>query len=467
MQRHTQQKIYTAILMLAFITAVKIAAAQTKLTLQNHSALTGIALPNGSKQDKRLLFVSAAKMVLEPVAKKCSTTLNNTEVLYLATLNGTKLNAAALTPTLNEKGWKVTPVDNETEYFWLEQNGKYILAYITSTKKETNVYFAEANNVPVSMGANTVQQGAAPTTTQQVLQPQQAEPQIVSEPLTTSDGFTFTSTNFDDGWTSAVKENWVEVSKPGIKILIHYPNEKTDKHNFNKLEGDNNAWNILVAPRYTNMSNFLERGIQDYQSITFLTAALTDQAGKNVYVVLFKKHYDKGNGRYLEVVADSKDIFEKEFGNNYINRSSWDYLEQTKSWDKLAGMQWRNKFAVTANDLLGKWSASDYASLSYYYVNTGGFAGATATSLSDEFTFLQGNKYQSDHAGASGVVGNQKFSRQVYKGSSIVSDWNITLTNRFQGAAEKYDCYFEAVRGGRILLLTDRLGTTLSLIKSK
>src|SRR5688500_959928 len=37
------------------------------------------------------------------------------------------------------------------------------------------------------------------------------------------DGFMFTTTNFDDGWTSTVQEDWVEVKKGTIKIFIHYP----------------------------------------------------------------------------------------------------------------------------------------------------------------------------------------------------------------------------------------------------
>lgn len=280
--------------------------------------------------------------------------------------------------------------------------------------------------------------------------------------------FQFSTTNFDDGWISSVKEDWVEVNKQGIKILIHYPNQKTDEHQFEKLKGDQNAWNILVVPRYSNIDNLQERGIQDYQSITFLSAdAIEKQSGKKVFVVLYKKHFDKGNGRYLEVVADSKAGFEREFGNNYINRSSWDYPEQTKSWDKLAAMQWRNKFSVSMNDLKGKWNSSSHASLRYYYVNGGGFAGATATSIADSFIFFSDYRYESDHSGASGVVGNQKFSRQVYNGNVTVKNWSITLTNRFQGATETYESYFEAIKGGRILHLTDRSGTSLSLVKTK
>ncbi len=100
-------------------------------------------------------------------------------------------------------------------------------------------------------------------------------------------------------------------------------------------------------------------------------------------------------------------------------------------------------------------------------MSTGGYAGATATSTADQFTFLPGNQYQSDHTGASGAVGNQRWSRQVYKGTSTANSWTLTLTNRFQGQTETYQCQFEAIRGGRILLLTDRLGTTLSLVRQR
>lgn len=281
-------------------------------------------------------------------------------------------------------------------------------------------------------------------------------------------GFKFTTTNWNDGWVSNVRENWVEVVKPGIKVLIHYPNQQVDAYSAEKLQGDHNAWRILIEPKYSSIKNVVERGIQDYQSITFFTADAAEKTtGKNVYIVLFKKHYDKGNGRYLEIVADSKAVFEQEFGSNYINKSSWEYTDQVKSWDKLANMQSRNKFSIASSDLIGKWSASDYASLRYYYVSNGGFAGATATSISDEFTFLPANTYQSDHAGASGVVGNQQFSRQVYNGNSMVTEWNITFTNRFQGQSEKYDSYFEAIKGGRILVLTDRNNSVKWLVKQQ
>lgn len=465
-------RLFTLIQLSIFLLFVSQAVcAQSKVMATKQSSITGLALPDGSKQDKRLLYVSAAKAVLEMVSIKRGATIKNTEVITLPPVTANNFNIELLKNNLQQSGWAMTPVDGEPQYLWLEQNGRNVLVYFSNEKKQTNLYFGEASNTPVVQPIYTgnTQQFTQPIQQQTTQQEQTTQPQqpVYSPAHPAATGYQFTSTNFDDGWTSIETTDWVEVSKPGIKILIHYPHQTVDEYTSVKLDGDYRAWNTLVAPRYTNISNFLERGIQDYQSVTFLTADAIDASGKQVHIVLFKKKYDTGIGRYMEIVADDKQTFEREFGNNYINRSDWSYTDQIKSWDKLAMMQWRNRFAIGTNDLNGKWNSSSYASLSYYYVNGGGFAGATATSIADEFVFAGDGTYQSDHAGASGVVGNQKFSRQVYKGVATVTDWNISLTNRFQNQTETYNSYFEAVKGGRLLIMTDKLGTTLTLAKAK
>lgn len=269
--------------------------------------------------------------------------------------------------------------------------------------------------------------------------------------------FQFTTTNFEDGWTATEQPSWVKVTRGNLSTLVHYPNQKADAYNSDLKAGLQNAWNLLVAPRYTDIQNFALKPIQSFESIAFAEADAMEKAtGKSVHIVLFKKHYSKGHGRYIEFISPSKSAFEQAFGP---------YRSDEFGWEKLEGMQFKNRFAVAANDLVGKWTTSDYASLRYYYVNGGGFAGATATSTADLFSFAKGGTYQSDHSGASGVVGNAKFSRQVYKGKYTANTWNLTLTNRFKGATEKYSCYFEAVKGGRILVLTDARNTVLSLGK--
>lgn len=57
--------------------------------------------------------------------------------------------------------------------------------------------------------------------------------------------FAFTTTNFDNGWTSTEQEDWVQVTKGNIKVLIHYPNRKADAYNSVLMDGLKNAWNIL------------------------------------------------------------------------------------------------------------------------------------------------------------------------------------------------------------------------------
>lgn len=274
-----------------------------------------------------------------------------------------------------------------------------------------------------------------------------------------NDAFHFNSTKWDDGWVSAVEDNWVEVFKKNIRILVHYPDAKADAYNSILRDGLQNAWNILVAPRYTSLQNVSFKPIQSFESIAFAEAdGIEKKSGKTVHIVLFKKHYSNGSGRYLEIITADKFSFETEFGA---------YHNDEFGWDKISAMQYRNKFAVASGDLSGKWSASDYASLSFYYVNTGGYAGATVTSISHEFVFRNNGTYESDQAGASGTVGNQQFSRQVYKGSFSANNWEMELTNRFQGAKEKYNCYFEAIKSGRILVMTDKNGSVYSLVKNR
>jgi hypothetical protein len=358
-------------------------------------------------------------------------------------------------------------VDGEKDYYWLQQNNRQVLSRFSAGKKGMDLYFGEAEkavtNIPSTppvVTVNTENTNSIPVNNTPPVAIQNTAPPVSNDvPPVSATGFTFTSTNFDDGWSSTVKEDWVEVTKGNIKVLLHYPNKIADAYNSVLKEEDYTAWNTLVAPRYSNLQNLQWKTIQSWQSISFMEGDATENAtSKNVHIILFKKHYSNGSGRYLEFVSDTKADYENEFGP---------YHNTEFDWDKTANMQYRNKFSVAANDIIGKWSTTDYASISYYYVNTGGLAGTTATSTADEFTFLPGDNYQSQHSGASGMVGNMKFSNQEYKGRSTVTNWNITLTNRFQGATEKYESYFEAVKGGRALILKDRLNTVFTLVKQQ
>lgn len=258
---------------------------------------------------------------------------------------------------------------------------------------------------------------------------------------------------------ATITPDFVEVTRGSLKVRIHYPNQQADAYESSLERGDVRAWNLLISPRYDNMRNYRRRSIQSFESITFIEADLTEKStGRNVYVVLFKKHSSNGNGRYLEFVAPSRADHEATFGP---------YRNEEFGWEKLSDMQLRNRFPVTAAELTGTWGAGDSSTLSYYYVSTGAYAGATGVATSDRYTFNANGTYESDHAGASGAVGNMKFNRVVYRGAFKANGFALTCTNRFEGSSESFAAHFEAVRGGKILVLRDKLGTTWSLAKQR
>jgi hypothetical protein len=124
-------------------------SAQKKVIPVTQSALTGIALPTGSKQDKRLLSEVTAQILLETESKKANTGIKNTEVLYLPSLSSSGFNADSLVNLLSAAGWEVIPIESDDKYVWLRRNGQYIIAYFFMAKKDTQLYFAESISTPV------------------------------------------------------------------------------------------------------------------------------------------------------------------------------------------------------------------------------------------------------------------------------------------------------------------------------
>jgi hypothetical protein len=268
-----------------------------------------------------------------------------------------------------------------------------------------------------------------------------------SKPAAVSNGFAFTTTNFDDGWTSTVQEDWVQTTKGNIKVLIHYPNKKADEYNSVLKEGDYTAWNTLVAPRYNNMKNFEWRSIQSWESISFIEADAAEKStGKTAHIVLFKKHYSNGSGAYLEFITSTKADYESEFGA---------YHQTSYDWDKTANMQFRNKFAVAAIDLKGTWTNNFTGMTQYVNAYTGASAGADTHASAQNFVFGAGNSYKWDIGVASGFVGNIKFQSAKSNGKfSVPNAWQVYFSS-MEGKPKTYDAYFSCVKGSRILWLSD------------
>jgi hypothetical protein len=227
-----------------------------------------------------------------------------------------------------------------------------------------------------------------------VVQPKAAAPAIKG-------AFAFTSTNFDDGWVSTVREDWVEASRGSTRVLIHYPNKQADQYNSVVRDGLQTAWNILVAPRYHNIVNLQLKPISGWQTIEFAEAdAVEAVTGSPAHVVLFKFDYSNGSGKYMEFITRDKNAFEQEFGP---------YHETSSGWDKMEEMAYYNRFAIAVSDLKGTWTNDFSSAVQYVNAYTGADAGMATHASNEKFEFGPGNTYKWDLGVASGQVGSIKF----------------------------------------------------------
>lgn len=433
--------------------------AQKKMNPVTKSSLTGISLPAGSKLDGRMLSVSGAKMLLEIESKKVNITLSTPEVLQLPPSTNGGFNSDSLIKHLSNLGWAISVVEGDKKYAWLQKDNRHLMMYFSMLTKGTELYFAEASSVPVQktteyntgtiqpLPAENNQKSQTTTTTVQT------ESNEIIQPNTTpaaNSGFAFTTTNFDDGWTSTVWEDWVQAAKGNIKVLIHYPNKKADAYNSVLLDGLKNAWNVLVAPRYSSASNFHFNPIYSWQSIEFAEADMVETAtGKTVHVVLFKKNFSNGGGKYLEFITPSKNVFEQEFG-------AYDNSATASGWDKMANLADYNKFAVAASDLKGKWTSDFSGAVQYVSASTGFDAGMASHASAENYQFNSGSAYQWDLGVASGFVGNIKFQSVKSAGKfSMAGNWQVNFSD-IEGKPRKYNVHFSCIKGLRILWIENK-----------
>jgi hypothetical protein len=366
-------------------------------------------------------------------------------------------------------GWSIIPIQGDDKFVWLQKDNRYIITYFSLNKKDNDLYFGEVANAPVNsangnnnavQNTNTISQqntkqtdpqqnGQQQNGQQQQSDSQQAAVQNISNTIAKQDGFAFTTTNFDDGWTSSVQEDWVETTKGNIKVLIHYPNKKADEYNSVLLDGLKTAWDVLVAPRYSSASNFEFKPLQSWQSIEFAEADMVENAtGKTVHVVLFKKNFSGGRGKFLEFITATKNAFEQEFGA-YINEAS------APGWDKMAALANYNKFAVGASDLIGKWTTNFTGMTQYVNAYTGASAGANTHASNESFVFAADNTYKWDLGVASGFVGNIKFQSAKAAGTwSLLNNWQVHFSE-IEKKAKTYNAFFSCIKGARILWLQD------------
>jgi hypothetical protein len=254
------------------------------------------------------------------------------------------------------------------------------------------------------------------------------------------------TTNFDDGWVATEQADWVRAGKDGLVVLIHY--RLPDLRPFNNLdEATAFAWNQMVVPRYRSLSNvWIRRSFWSdgdaFHGKYFAQADARDRDGKPVFVAFFK---DGTYGKWIEVIAPDKATFNRRV-------TAVQQLDGT-NWEPLVKLGGLNKFAVAAGDLVGNWESASGAVVQYYEVYTGNNAGMAYASSTTSFAFRPDGTYTSVYKGAQNLQNGRgtQFHGETFTGRYSVTNWEMTLTNRFKGATHNFTVQFEAVKGGRIL----------------
>jgi len=284
------------------------------------------------------------------------------------------------------------------------------------------------------------------------------------------DKYAFNTTNFDDGWTSTVQEDWVETSKGNIKVLIHFPKEGTIfPADPDKLTTA--AWNILVAPRYSNLINFKTAYIESFNRPYFgMGNAKENKSGKSVFVVLFRR-----GGGWIEIVTPDSKTFTQEFGFNpetirwgRINEYLGGYIvdnsqgqaikaDEPEVYNKLDNMSGKNKFAVAASDLNNSGEWKDRFSSNTFYSNyyTGAYMGMSTFSSTKWFVFKPGFKYHWELIMANSYGGQTNIAQGKGDGTyKSLNNWQLYFTD-IDGSPKTFDVYFSAIKGGRVLWMND------------
>ncbi len=265
-------------------------------------------------------------------------------------------------------------------------------------------------------------------------------------------GFKFTTSNFDDGWTSTEQEDWVEVVKGQTKVLIHYPKEGTifaaDPEPLT-----NAAWDILVAPRYSSLKNYRTAYISTYDRPYLGMGYATEKAsGKQVFVLLFRQ----GNTGWLEFVAPDKNAFIQQFK----------FDPETIKWDSesdllkpVAQMVNYNKFAIAASDFNGTWTSDFTGVQQLYSVYTGNYAGMNINQSNEEFVFGTGSSYRWELLVVNGMVGNMRYANVKSAGKfSVPNNWQIRFS-KIESGPRTYHAFWSCIKGARLLHLLDANAT--------
>ncbi len=438
--------------------------AQKNVTNVTKSGMTGIDLPAGSKQDKRILSASAAKTLLEIKAGEIGRTITgNAEVLILPVSDEGDV-VSSVKQRLKDSGYKINELKGEQGYLTIEKESGSILVYLYETKTATDFYSVALEQqeflAEKTEAAQTATVAAEEIKSQPVTSNHNSAPAVI-EPsnkvsaekavVPASSGYKFSRTTFDDGWIASIADDYVLLTRGTINVRLYYASPITEQMRPPVQEIHDYFWNTIVLPSFNIIQAWKwENGITYFSTYYIWAEAVEKSSGRNCYIGL---NVGTGNGLANPVLAIASD--------------KQTYDAQFPRPENITDMLGYNRFAVALSDLTGTWSSSGSSAMQYYNVYTGASAGMAIASSADYFTFSASGEYTSRHSGATGMVGNLQTYNQEYKGTATVTDWEIVLPNRWKGKTDTFEAWFEIIKGGRVLRLIDKnaRGITYNLVR--
>ena len=300
-------------------------------------------------------------------------------------------------------------------------------------------------------------QAENPAQTNSSTPPQQNKPAV-----SLSSGFQFTTSNFDDGWTSTIQQDYVLVEKGNARVYLFYAVPyNSDNFSGTGIMARDYYWDNYVASQFrTTTKQYNDAGeyISSFLPYYVEGRGTDPVSGMPVFVAMTLTFIP--NGALMTIAS---------FPDEALFRQAFPKAND-KFVSDLDEMSRYNKFAIGQSDFVGTWQNGSTSTMQWAYETPSGYegyAGMTVAATSAEFTFNADNTYSSIHNGATGAVGAMNTFQQKYKGTNTVSNWNMVMSNRWQGQTQNFDAYYQAVRGGRLLNLNDNGGSRYNLVKVK
>lgn len=360
------------------------------------------------------------------------------------------------------------------------QNANHVAVLLTQVKAETKMSFIFITNTTAyqtvfedfgsslefgTQAVKSFQYTHPQNNTQESSQSQTAVSNAAQQNTTAvpqSSGFQYSTSNFDDGWTATIQTDWVLVEKGDAKVYLYFAVPyKSDNFSGTGVMDRDYYWDNYIAKQFSTTTKQYNDGIEFISSLKpkYVEGWGVDPvSGKSAFIAMT-----------LTVIPNAGKMTVASFPDEASFRQAFPKANDQYVSD-LTEMSRYNKFAIGQSDFLGTWQNGNTSTMQWAYETPSGYegyAGMTVAATSAEFTFNADNTYSSIHNGATGAVGAMNTFQQKYKGINTVTNWNMVMTNRWEGQTQNFDAYYQAVKGGRLLNLNNNAGLKYQLIRVK